>query len=224
MKLYVPPELICEIIMKIDTPEEKLKTAIATRQTHLFKKIIPTIPHMSIHMTTIFGKLTLLQWWYEEFPERFNEITSRMIVINALYHENLNIIEWWMKTFSDDKLVSVFRNYPNIIDSIASRGAVESLDFLFKTFGNIKYTKDAIDNACSNGHVQVVNWFIESKLPILFTPWKVFSKNNINRNALMKIIENNPVFSTNHVKEFENLNKNSLSSGTFETPRDNFYT
>ena len=102
------------------------------------------------------GHIHLLEWF------KNNKIISDVVINNACGNGHVNIIEWFINNgyniIYDDKIIHVFM--------IGNDSAKIQKKIVY-------YSKIAIDNACMNGHIHVLIWFISSGLKFKYSEFAI---------------------------------------------------
>jgi hypothetical protein len=91
----------------------------------------------------------------------------------------------------DVRTLIKFYKYINItesyVDAVCGFGKVDTLDLLMRKFGSeLKYSKNALDNASGNGHVNVLNYWKNSGLELKYS---AIALNNASGRGHIEILE-----------------------------------
>jgi hypothetical protein len=101
--------------------------------------------------------------------------------LGMLDSENVSVLEWWMYNYKkhisdgsgsnqENKSKNIFIVYTeDVIDNASKNGNIDILNWWVNSKLQLKYSHKALDNASGNGHVNVLNWWVNSKLKLKYT-------------------------------------------------------
>jgi len=85
----VPNELVDTIILSLDDPKEQLRVAVGLQRLHLYRYIIPNIPHLSMDECSKKGRLDILDWWNKSsVPKLYSHVTMDLA-------QSSLVLNWW---------------------------------------------------------------------------------------------------------------------------------
>jgi hypothetical protein len=140
-----------------------------------------------------FFKLVIVnnKLWHPSLEPCYSVVDMHRTPYFMIVHHINHIIDGDTYDIFDIKTVKKFYKYINIteshVDLLCYLGKIETLDFLFKKFGlELKYSVNALNNASSEGHVNVLTWWFKSNLPL---EYNARALNNASLNGHVNVLE-----------------------------------
>ncbi|TMW61215.1 hypothetical protein Poli38472_013678 [Pythium oligandrum] len=107
-----------------------------------------------MRVAATYGRLEMLQW-LKELEEGAEWLKDKWLLDAALKSYKLEIVQWVYGVY-DGKKPSVVRW--KALNEIASKGALELLQWALATFEDTQLTTDAMDGAAANGHLMTLEY------------------------------------------------------------------
>ncbi|KAJ3124999.1 hypothetical protein HK098_000664 [Nowakowskiella sp. JEL0407] len=144
----------------------------------------PIYTEKAVDFASATGHLNVLEWWkHSNLPLKYTKRAVELAATNSHFQIlewwrmsnlelkctvdmfdracevcNVDIVLWWLKCkLPTDVLVN--RPDMNLMDNASCRGFVELLDIFHWEGLDKHYSEDSIDQACMNGHINVLNWW-----------------------------------------------------------------
>lgn len=89
------PAVVSRCVALVDDPDNRFRVAVATRQVHLFREIIPRTPRMRIDVASARGCVELLEWWKRSGLEmKWTHVAMDWASKNG----HVDVLEWWKQS------------------------------------------------------------------------------------------------------------------------------
>lgn len=132
---------------------------------HLYRQIIPLIPHLRPNLASHRGNTQILTFWKEQNMLDTHAYTH--CAVNwASQANHTQVLDWWRENLPPHEWkYSVYA-----INGASAHGCIESLEWWKRNKKDaMRYTEDAINHASGNGHVHILEWWKNSGLELKYT-------------------------------------------------------
>ena len=105
-----------------------------------------------------FGKIDVMKAYVKECEDRGirPEYTTTALT-DALLNKHFDVADWAIANWADFSHIELILP-KNFMDECSAANRIDILDWILKNIRHPKYTSASLDDASTNGHIDVLNW------------------------------------------------------------------